>query len=62
MAAIAPDGRCAYVTTDGPGMTEHFGCKELCTRLNLVDLANGHVLAEMLLDKNLGVASLTPRR
>ena len=49
--AISPDGRYAYVQTDGPGMdNEHGVCSSDCSRLSLVRLSDGRTVQQTLFD------------
>lgn len=46
--AFSPDGRFAYVSSEGPGMAAArktgLGCQQDCFRLNLLDLEDGRII------------------
>lgn len=50
--AVSSDGRFAYVVSNGPGKLEDrsWGCSDACTRIAVIEIERGEVVAERFVD------------
>jgi hypothetical protein len=63
--AVSPDGRFAYVVSEGPGKLEDqsWYCSEACTRIAVIEIERGEVVAERFVDGGtVRLVSLVPPR